>query len=131
VAVQGWDPARPDQQVRAVVGTDDPGASGSPSVAALPAAGAVEAGNRTLLRPVADKAEATALAEALADTTRPWRIAGSGSCIGRPDVRAGERVRIEGVGSRFSGVYAVTAASHTYSPSMGYRTEFQVKGQFP
>ena len=130
VAVQGRDPARPDQQLRGVVGTDDPGGSGSPQ-AALPGAGAVEVGNRTLLRPVADQAEAKALAEALADTTRPWQITGTGTCIGRPDVRAGEPVRIEGLGSRFSGVYAVTAATHTYQPATGYRTEFQVRGRFP
>jgi phage protein D len=130
VAVQGRDPARPDQQVRAVVGTDDAGASGSPPAAALPSAGAVDIGNRTLLRPVADQAEAAALAEALADTTQPWQITGSGTCIGRPDVRAGDPVRIEGVGSRFSGEYAVTAATHTYSPATGYRTDFHVRGQF-
>jgi Bacteriophage probable baseplate hub protein len=62
VAVQGWDPARPDQQLRAVVGTDDAGASGAPPEAALPGAGAVDVGNRTLLRPLADQAEAKALA---------------------------------------------------------------------
>jgi len=131
VVVQGRDPARPDQQVRAVVGTDDGGAAGVPTAEALPGAGAVDVGNRTLLRPVADQAEARALAEALADTTRPWQITGTGTCIGRPDVRAGEPVRIEGLGTRFSGEYAVTAATHTYQPSSGYRTEFCVRGRFP
>jgi phage protein D len=116
--------------VRAVVGTDDAGATGGPTAAALPAAGAIDVGNRTLLRPVADTAEATALAEALADSTQPWRISGSGTCIGRPDVRAGEPVRIEGLGTRFSGQYAVTAATHTYVPSIGYRTEFSAQGEF-
>jgi phage protein D len=130
VVVQGWDPARPDQQLRAVVGTDDAGASGSPTAAAGPAAGAVDVGNRTLLRPVADQAEATALAQALTGTTRPWRIEGEGTCIGRPDVRAGSPVRIDGLGTRFSGTYLVTSAAHTYSPGTGYRTHVRVRGEF-
>jgi phage protein D len=130
VAVQGRDPSRPDQQVRAVAGTDDAGATGGPTAAALPGAGAVNAGSRTLLRPVADRSEASALADALADTTRPWRITGTGTCIGRPDLRAGRPVLIEGLGARFSGRYAVTAATHSYSPSTGYRTEFSVRGDF-
>jgi phage protein D len=130
VAVQGWDPKRPEQQVRAVAGTDDAAADGGSPAVALPTAGAIDVGNRTLLRPVADTAEATALAEALADSTQPWRISGSGTCIGRPDVRAGEPVRIEGLGTRFSGQYAVTAATHTYVPSIGYRTEFSAQGEF-
>jgi phage protein D len=71
------------------------------------------------------------MAGALADSTRPWRITGPGTCIGRPDVRAGELVRIEGLGNRFSGDYAVTSAAHTFSPSMGYRTDFQVERRFP
>jgi len=128
--VQGWDPARPDEQLRAVAGTDDPEGRGGPA-AAGPTAGALEAGNRTLIRPLADRAEAQALARSLADGTRPWRITGPGTCIGRPDVRAGELVRIEGLGSRFSGEYAVTSARHTFTPSAGYRTDFQVERRSP
>jgi phage protein D len=130
VAVQGWDPKRPEQQVRAVTGTDDAAADGGSPAVALPTAGAIDVGNRTLLRPVADRAEATAQAEAQAGATRPWRIAGWGTCVGRPDVRAGDPVRLDDLGSRFSGEYAVTAATHTYSASTGYRTEFHVERQF-
>jgi phage protein D len=128
--VQGFDPARPDEQLRAVVGTDDPRGTGG-LAAAGPTAGALEAGNRTLIRPLADRAEAQALARSLADGTRPWRITGAGTCIGRPDVRAGEVVRIDGLGSRFSGDYAVTSARHTFTPSTGYRTDFQVERRSP
>jgi phage protein D len=129
VAVQGRNPGRPGEQVRAVAGTDDPSAKGSPASAALPGVGAVDIGNRTLLRPVADRAEAKALADALAESTTRWQITGTGTCIGRPDVRAGARVRIEGLGSRFSGTYLVTAATHSYAPGIGYRTTFQVTGE--
>ena len=128
--VQGWDPARPDEQLRAVVGTDDPEGRGG-LAAAGPTAGAFDTGNRTLIRPMADRAEAQALARSLADDTQPWRITGPGTCIGRTDVRAGEVVRIEGLGGRFSGDYAVTSARHSFTPTAGYRTDFQVERRSP
>ncbi|MGZ4643246.1 MAG: phage late control D family protein [Blastococcus sp.] len=130
VAVQGWDPSRPDRQLRAVTGADDAAASGR-GPAAVRTAGALGVGNRTLVRPLADRAEAETLAGALAESTQPWRITGPGTCIGRPDVRAGSLVRIEGLGDRFSGDYAVTSATHTFSPSAGYRTDFCVERRYP
>lgn len=126
--VQGWDPAQPDRQVRAVTGTDDPQASGTPLPVTLPPfPGALAVGNRTVLSPLADRQEADALARALAPGTEPWRIEGSGVCIGRTDVAAGEAVRVDGMGVRFSGTYTVTSATHTYDPSRGYRTAFEVR----
>jgi phage protein D len=126
--VQGWNPAQPDQQLRGVAGGDDPRASGA-SVAGPPSPfpGALAVGNRTVLRPLTDKQEADALARGLAPDTEPWRIDGSGVCVGRPDVTAGEAVRIDGVGRRFSGTYTVTSATHTFDPSRGYRTAFEVR----
>jgi uncharacterized protein len=129
--VQGWnpaDPVQPQSQLRAVVGTDDPSAAGGTPAPGTPAPpGALSAGNRTVIRPLADQAEAAALADGLVDSTEPWRVEGSGVCIGRTDLRAGRAVRIDGLGSRFSGQYAVTAAVHTYDPSRGYRTAFEVR----
>ena len=37
----------------------------------------------------------------------------TGTTVGLPDLRAGQRVRIKGVGSRFSGTYFVTKTTHT------------------
>jgi len=125
--VQGWDPARPSAQLRAVTGTDDPKADGDPATAALPTAGALSVGNRTLIRPLADQAEATALADGLAGSTEPWRIVATGTCLGRTDLRAGDLVTVEGLGSRFSGDYAVAAATHAYDPRSGYRTAFEAR----
>ena len=125
--VQGWDPTRPTAQLRAVTGTDDPKADGDPLTAALPTAGALSVGNRTVIRPLADQAEATALADGLAGVTEPWRIVATGTCLGRTDLRAGDLVRIEGLGSRFSGDYAVSAATHTFDPMTGYRTTFDAR----
>jgi phage protein D len=50
----------------------------------------------------------------------------SGTIIGLPDLRAGRRVRIKGVGSRFSGTYFVTETTHTINDS-GYITRFKAR----
>lgn len=50
---------------------------------------------------------------------------GSGTCIGIPELRAGEMIDISGVGKRFSGKYRLRSVSHTIDGS-GYRTTFNV-----
>jgi phage protein D len=80
-----------------------------------------------VIRPLADQAEAKALADGLSGSTEPWRIVASGICLGRPDLRAGDLVHIDGLGSRFSGDYAVSAARHTFDPTTGYRTSFDAR----
>jgi phage protein D len=127
VAVQGRDPAAPATQIRAVSGNDDPNARGAPAVRDDPVQAAYRLGTATTMRVLASRAEAGAIAAAHRDATDPWRITGSGSCIGRPDLRAGDLVRIEGMGRRFSGDYVVTAATHSVHPSTGYTTAFDVR----
>jgi len=50
-------------------------------------------------------------------------VTATGSCIGLPDLRAGQHVRIKGVGARFSGLYFVTETTHTIN-DQGYTTKF-------
>jgi phage protein D len=54
-------------------------------------------------------------------------ISGDGLCIGEPELRAGTVVKIEGLGSRFSGRYYVTSTDHSLKPGSGYRTAFSVR----
>jgi phage protein D len=49
-------------------------------------------------------------------------IQGKGKTLGLPDLRAGRKVRIKGLG-RFSGLYAVNTTTHTIGDS-GYTTDF-------
>jgi uncharacterized protein involved in type VI secretion and phage assembly len=51
-------------------------------------------------------------------------------CDGDPRVKAGWSITIEGVGSRFSGTYFVTSATHVWSGE-GYRTRFNMTGRRP
>ena len=61
-------------------------------------------------------AELKALLEGLAEA--------SGTTPGTPRLRAGEQVRIAGVGKRFSGVYRLRRVTHTIS-DRGYETRFE------
>jgi phage protein D len=53
-------------------------------------------------------------------------VKASGTCIGLPDLRAGQRVRISNVGARFSGEYFITDTTHTINDS-GYITKFNAR----
>jgi phage protein D len=53
-------------------------------------------------------------------------VEATGTAIGLPDLRAGRRVKIVGLGARFSGTYFVTKTTHTISDS-GYITKFTAR----
>lgn len=50
---------------------------------------------------------------------------GSGSCIGLPQLRAGDLIEIQGVGQRFGGKYRLSRVTHTIDEG-GYQTQFEV-----
>ncbi len=53
-------------------------------------------------------------------------IKGDLECIGIPQIRAGEAIRLEKMGARFSGKYYIIGTTHTINAS-GYRTKISVK----
>jgi phage protein D len=82
----------------------------------------------TLIRtPVASQAEADQIAvgrfnEAVLDFIR-----GEGRALGRTDLRAGNVIRLSGLGARFSGQYYLTSVTHYYSSGSGYYTDFRAQ----
>ena len=78
-------------------------------------------------RPVMSQAEADQLAKARFNDVALALVMGEGVCRGRSDLRAGQVIRIDGVGRRFGGQYYVTAASHRYRTRDGYHTHFTVR----
>lgn len=52
-------------------------------------------------------------------------ITGEGVAIGNTSIRAGEVIEFKGLGKRFSGLYYITAATHTVGPK-GYGVRFSV-----
>lgn len=76
--------------------------------------------------PVFTTAQARERAIAILKDKQKEVIKASATCIGLPDLRAGKRVQIDGLGARFSGTYFVTETTHTIGDS-GYTTKFNCR----
>jgi len=81
-------------------------------------------------QPVRNADEAKELAKNILCNFRRDVIRGSGATVGLPDLRAGNRVVIKGLGPRFNGSYFVTSSTHTID-SNGYRTTFESRREGP
>ncbi|MGE5093604.1 MAG: type IV secretion protein Rhs, partial [Betaproteobacteria bacterium] len=77
-------------------------------------------------KPVYAEKDAKALAQAILKDRTKEIVKASGTCVGLPDLRAGRRVRIAGMGARFDGDYFVTETTHTINDS-GYVTKFNAR----
>jgi phage protein D len=124
VVVRGWDP----DNRRAIVGQVSNG-HGAPQVGDKQTGGQTaqtaykQAATALLGRPIRQQALADQLAQATADRLEGQFIEAEGVAGGDPALQAGVAVEIGGVGSRFSGTYLVTSATHT-SGLHGYNTRF-------
>ena len=78
-------------------------------------------------QPVVSQAEADALAAARLDEISGAYVEAEGVVFRRPDIHAGQVIKIEGLGKRFSGAYLVTTARHEFTPE-GLKTYFAVRG---
>lgn len=91
-------------------------------------AGAFGTGKQIMVdHPVVSQAEANTLAQARLDEISSVFRTAYGIAIESPSIRAGNKVTLERLGSRFSGDYLVTSARHMYSVD-GFTTEFTVRG---
>ncbi len=128
VKVRGWDPV----QKKAIIGqatssTSSPstgisGWGGSLSQSAFSAAEVLE-----IRHPVRTQQEADTMAQAILDDINAGFLEAEGTAFGSATIKAGVKVKIENVGTKFSGSYIVTTARHTYGPE-GYDTHFTVQG---
>lgn len=132
VQVRGWDPLAK----RTVVGRADEGDLGTDAPAAQEMAGAARRGFGRVQRsagqfPVADQAEADALARSLLLRASGGEVVLRGQAAGDPMLGAGCEVRLEQVGSRLAGRYRVTAVEHLYGAGRPYVTRFTCGGKDP
>ena len=74
--------------------------------------------------PVKTKAEGDALAQALLDKLANGYIAAEGVTDGNPDIRAGAKIHVTGLGQKFSGTYRVATATHLLRGGGTYETHF-------
>ncbi|MGH2839383.1 MAG: VgrG-related protein [Solirubrobacteraceae bacterium] len=127
VVVRGWDPTT-KQTIEATAATPTP--ASSIGMDRSQSVGAFSGGTVAVVdRPVASQAQAQALADSVAAQLANAFVEGDGTSIGDPRLLAGSRIEIEGVGARFGGTYAVTAATHRFRRRDGYRTSFEVSGR--
>jgi phage protein D len=77
--------------------------------------------------PVFSQAEADQLVRALFNRRVLDLITGEGVCVGRTDLRPGQVIKIDEVGTRFSGQYYVTSTSHRYVAGGTFHTHFAVR----
>lgn len=73
--------------------------------------------------PVKSKSEGDALAQALLDKLANGYIAAEGIAHGNPRIKAGTKVKVSGVGQKFSGTYRVATSTHVMRGGM-YETLF-------
>lgn len=73
--------------------------------------------------PVFTSKQARERAIALLMDRQKEMVKATGTTVGLPDLRAGMRIEIGGLGSRFNGIYFVTETTHTIGES-GYTTRF-------
>jgi uncharacterized protein involved in type VI secretion and phage assembly len=76
------------------------------------------------------KAEADAIAAAVAAVQEGFFTEADGVSYGHPGLVAGVQVELKFLGKKYTGKYFVTAATHIYN-SAGYETHFTVAGGYP
>lgn len=81
---------------------------------------------RTVRLPVKSKKEADERAEAEMANTIADHLRGDGETFGFPELLPDTRVKLDGLGAKFSRTFYVTKTRHTYNSS-GYRTHFSVE----
>ncbi len=78
-------------------------------------------------QPVVSQAEADNLAAARLNELSGAFVQAEGEAYRRPELKAGQWVKLDALGDRLNGQYLVTSATHVYSTD-GFRTRFIVRG---
>lgn len=80
--------------------------------------------------PLFDQGSADAMADAMYQTVAAEYLKADVLCQGNYQLMPGVKVKLDGVGDKFSGTYTVTTATHVYGPKAGYTTQIGVDGGF-
>ena len=125
VTVKGWDRAR-KKPIKVTVDTSDREVRRlNPDLHRL----VEKADGREELvvdEPVGTEQEARQRARAIMLDQMKQMVTADGSTVGLPDLRAGSRLDIAGLGARLSGQYFVTSTTHGFSDT-GYVTRFKAR----
>ncbi len=126
VTVRGWDPTRSGDD-RSVVGEAtwqdlDPDLP-DPALLAQIDSALAQSHEEVVDEVVASEEEARERALGILRGIARGLITGRGTTVGFPELRAGRRIRLLGLGTRFSGHWLVRETTHTLGPT-GYTTQF-------
>ena len=133
VIVKGWDL----KTKKEVVGRASPvtgigpqiGGNYSPSSASSAFGSSVK--SEVVNQLITKSDEATALAKSLMKDIQNEMVQAEGKCFGEATLKPGYTVKVQNVGTRFSGDYVLTTVTHTYTPEQGYETHFSISGRQP
>lgn len=81
--------------------------------------------------PVRSQAEADQLAKSIFEELTSGNLQAEGVASGNALLTAGCKIKLNALGSKFSGTYFVSHTRHTYDPEDGYLTEFTISGRSP
>lgn len=127
VIVKGWDV----QKKAAIIGQADKGETFRDVAESKDGASWAKAFGKGKLvivdQPVVSQTEANILAKARLNEINGAFIEAEGVAYRRPDIKAGQMIRLEALGKRLSGTYLVTSATHVYTAE-GFKTTFSVRG---
>jgi Bacteriophage probable baseplate hub protein len=126
VSVRGWDPknkkaivASASQQTSTMAGRAG-GPASSRQAFGSASAGVVE-------QPIVSAAEAQQIADAQFNDSALRYVTAEATCPGRNDLHAGSVIKINGVGTRFSGDYYVVSVRHAFDGTNGFQTSFSAR----
>ncbi|HET7924858.1 MAG TPA: hypothetical protein VFL30_08155, partial [Rhodanobacteraceae bacterium] len=85
---------------------------------------------RVISRPVFTREEARKAARDILLGHAYELVKASGTVVGLPQLRAGSRILLDGIGTRLSGEYFVVETTHTLNAS-GYQTKFTARREDP
>jgi phage protein D len=125
VTVRGWDPAGKTKiestvQRSAVQGVVQPGDL------QLSETGLSQKLEIMVDKPIQSKAEAEVVARQTMLRLAQGIVEAKGKTVGLPNLRAGSKIVVKGLGTRFSGTYLVTTTTHTIGEG-GYTTDFSAR----
>lgn len=127
IEVRGWSPKDKAQLVAKAKDGDEVSVMGGQDTGAALSAAAFGASPVLVsTEPVLTQAEADQLAKAGFNRAILALVVGDGLCAGRTDLRPGTVIKLDGIGTRFSGQYYVNSTSHEYTPRDAYQTHFVV-----
>lgn len=124
--LHGWNP-KDKKEIIAVANSEPTLMGGSVSGPANVKHLFQNTGATRVTMPVQNQDEADSIVKQRFSEMALGYIRGEGLSIGNPELRAGNVIKIEGIGKRFSGLYYVCSTEHRFSLRKGYRTAFSVR----